>query len=166
MQWTQRDTTGDVPPPSRAHTATLVDRKIVVFGGGLDDTYYNTVHILDTTTRNWSRPQVVGPLPTPRRSHSAVLYNGKIWIFGGGTGVTALNDVWALDVSRMKWEEIKPMSNTLIPKCRGYHTASLVGHVMIVVGGSDGNGVFDDVWLLNLGMFRLRVDVVCSLMPG
>ena len=152
MQWTTRDTIGDIPPPSRAHTATLVDRKIVIFGGGVDEVYYNSVAILDTATRQWSRPDIAGILPAQRRSHSAVLYGQKLVIFGGGTGVTALNDVWTLDLSqphRMRWEEVK--TKGVAPKCRGYHTANLVGHVMIVIGGSDGIALFDDVWLLNLG---------------
>ncbi|KAF8431955.1 hypothetical protein L210DRAFT_2878165 [Boletus edulis BED1] len=48
---TQRHWVGDVPPPCPAHTATLVDRKIVIFGGGqastvsLDDVWcLNLVH--------------------------------------------------------------------------------------------------------------------------
>jgi hypothetical protein len=124
-----------------------------MFGGGADDVYYNTVAILDTSTRTWTRPSISGTHPPARRSHSAILYGHKMIIFGGGTGLTALNDVWALDLSqlhRMKWEEIK--TKGVAPKCRGYHTANVVGHIMIVYGGSDGIGLFDDVWLLNLGI--------------
>jgi hypothetical protein len=35
MQWMLQDTVGDYPLPSRAHSATLIDRKIVIIGGGL-----------------------------------------------------------------------------------------------------------------------------------
>lgn len=38
-----------------------------------------------------------------------------------------------------------------VPTRRGYHTANLVGDVMVVVGGSDGRMTWGDVWLLNLG---------------
>jgi len=41
----------DFPPPCRAHTATLVDRKIVTFGGGQGPTCYHTDYILDTQSR-------------------------------------------------------------------------------------------------------------------
>jgi len=37
------------------------------------------------------------------------------------------------------------------PGPRGYHTANLVGNIMIVVGGSDGRECFSDIWVLNLG---------------
>lgn len=159
MQWTIRETTGDIPLACRAHTATLVDRKLIIIGGGHGMQYYDKVYVLDTTTRHWTQPSISGSpsgsTPTPRRAHSAVLYQNKIWVFGGGTGLTALNDVWTLDVSsfsRMKWEEIKTTGRT--PKRRGYHTANLVGNYMVVMGGSDGKEFFTDTWCLDLGTRR------------
>lgn len=65
----------------------------------------------------------------------------------------ALNDVWVLDVSvppeRMRW--VRQRTTGARPTPRGYHTANLVGNVMIVVGGSDGRHTFSDVYCLNLG---------------
>lgn len=155
MQWSQRDTVGEIPPPCRAHTVTLADRKLVVFGGGYGPTYYDSVFVLDTHTRTWTRPTISGPAPACRRAHTAVLYLQKIWIFGGGNGMTALNDVWTLDVSsmsKMKWQKIETSGRR--PDARGYHSANLVGNVMIVVGGSNGKDLFTDIWLLNLGTYR------------
>ncbi|KAG1839319.1 hypothetical protein DFJ58DRAFT_812579 [Suillus subalutaceus] len=110
--------------------------------------------------------------PAPRRAHTAVLYNGKIYVFGGGNGLTALNDLWTLDVSRLdptsqstysyggssfggsgasgglRWSLVETQGEPPVP--RGYHTANLVGNVMIVVGGSDGRECFSDVWCLHL----------------
>ncbi|TFK29105.1 galactose oxidase [Coprinopsis marcescibilis] len=164
MQWTHPDTVGDVsPPPCRAHTATLVDRKIVIYGGGLGGIYYDTVFILDTTTRRWLQPPIHdGDQPTGRRAHSAVYYKGRIWVFGGGNGLTALNDVWTMELGpnqagvtlttdgekALKWEEQHTTGRK--PGPRGYHSATLVGDVMVVVGGSDGKECFTDIWLLNL----------------
>ena len=67
-------------------------------------------------------------------------------------GMTALNDVWTLDVSsmtKMKWQKIETTGRK--PDARGYHTANLVGNVMIVVGGSNGKELFTDIWCLHLG---------------
>lgn len=155
MQWTHPELTGDIPPPCRAHTATLVDRKLIVFGGGEGPAYYNDVYILDTATRRWIHPLYPegSALPPPRRAHTSVLYKNKLWIFGGGNGSTALNDVWTLDVGgpveRMRWEQIETIGTA--PTARGYHTANLIGNVMVVVGGSDGRECFSDIWCLNLG---------------
>ncbi|KAG2046333.1 hypothetical protein BDR06DRAFT_965204 [Suillus hirtellus] len=87
-------------------------------------------------------------------------------------GLTALNDLWTLDVSRLdptsqstysygggpfggsgasgglRWSLVETQGEPPVP--RGYHTANLVGNIMIVVGGSDGRGCFLDVWCLHL----------------
>ena len=172
MQWSHPKTFGDIPPPCRAHTATLVDRKIVIFGGGQGGVYYDSTYILDTTTRRWFAPTFptqsqplspdAGPLhPGSRRAHTAVLYCGKIYVFGGGNGSSALNDLWTLDVSSLdtlpsdassgslKWTLVETKGNPPAP--RGYHTANVVGNVMVIVGGSNGLECFSDVWYLNLG---------------
>lgn len=171
MQWTRPETIGDVPQPCRAHTSTLVDRKIVLFGGGLATIYYDDVYVLDTETRRWIKPKLApGPRPAPRRAHVAVYYHGKIWIFGGGTGLTALSDVWTLDVSGgltfdsppLRWEEVRTTGR--LPGPRGYHTANLVGNVLVIFGGSDGKEIYTEVSCLNLGMSTWNVGAII-LMP-
>lgn len=153
MQWSYPQMTGEIPRPCRAQSATLVDRKIVFFGGGEGPIYYDTVFVLDTITRRWKHPKIEGIIPAPRRAHTAVLYHNKIWIFGGGNGMQALNDVWTLDVGRgidkMRWEKIETKGRK--PSGRGYHTANLIGNIMVVIGGSDGGECFSDIWCLNLG---------------
>ncbi|KIK93296.1 hypothetical protein PAXRUDRAFT_145380 [Paxillus rubicundulus Ve08.2h10] len=188
MQWSHPEMLGDTPPPCRAHTATLVDRKIVIFGGGQGPVYYDTTYILDTTMRRWFTPvfpaqsqhRLEGPdseplHPAPRRAHTAVLYNGKVYVFGGGNGLTALNDLWALDVSRLdtslrggsggsgglRWSLVPTQGDPPAP--RGYHTANLIGNVMVIMGGSDGRECFSDVWCLNLDtLLWTRVSLTLS----
>jgi Rab9 effector protein with kelch motifs len=164
MQWSHPEMQGDLPPPCRAHSATLVGRKIVIIGGGEGASYYNSVHVFDIPARRWSRPTfTTTDIPPPRRAHTTVLYQNKIWVFGGGNGLQALNDVWTLDVSgsldRMKWEQVM-ISGRKRPSPRGYHTANLVQNVMIVVGGSDGRECFQDIWCLNLGALQSFSDVL------
>jgi hypothetical protein len=162
MQWSHPQMMGDIPLPCRAHTATLVDRKIIVFGGGQGPIYYDKTYILDTITRRWKLLKIEGIVPAPRRAHTAVLFRNKIWIFGGGNGMQALNDVWTLDVGngidRMRWEKVETRGRK--PAERGYHTANLVGSVMVIIGGSDGRECFSDIWCLNLGEHQY-----CDLPP-
>ena len=172
MQWSHPDVQGDVPPPCRAHTATLVDRKIVIFGGGEGPVYYDTVYVLDTVHRRWQKVEFPAdaPHPTTRRAHTAVYYDGKIWVFGGGNGSQALNDVWTLAVNcpieKMKWTKVEIQGNKQ-PSARGYHTANLVRNIMIVVGGSDGRECFSDIWCLNLGeMSRIVANVEMGILTG
>ena len=181
MQWSNPSTLGEIPPPCRAHTATLVDKKLVIFGGGEGPVYYNEVYVLDTVTRQWQHPKFGPPgsppgtpsaadttppsiLP-PRRAHTAVLYRGRIWVFGGGNGTQALNDLWTLEVGnnasveKMKWELMRTEGK--MPSPRGYHTANLIGNVMVVVGGSDGRECFSDIWCLNLGKVVCLIYLAC-----
>lgn len=149
---------GDIPPPCRAHTATLVDRRLVFFGGGEGPVYRNDIYLLDTVTRRWQQPKFPKStkLPPPRRAHTSVFYRNRVYIFGGGNGTQALNDLWTLDVGvsveKMKWEEMETKGKK--PTARGYHTANLVGNVMVIMGGSDGRECFSDIWCLNLGACR------------
>ncbi|XP_006462273.1 hypothetical protein AGABI2DRAFT_186268 [Agaricus bisporus var. bisporus H97] len=196
MQWTHPECLGDTPPPSRAHSATLVaNHKIVFIGGGHGSVYYDSVYVLDTLTRRWSRPTIApGPSPPQRRAHTAVLYENKIWVFGGGNGMMALDDVWTLDVApltgaigggtgsggyhgvyhvggggfygpyapsssssgktkdgnvTLTWDLVET-KGIKKPESRGYHTANLVGNIMVIIGGSDGKDSFDELWTLNL----------------
>jgi hypothetical protein len=59
----------------------------------------------------------------------------------------------------MRWAELPTHGKKPTP--RGYHTANLVGNIMVVIGGSDGKESFTDVWCLNLGVSLL----VASLVP-
>lgn len=53
-------------------------------------------------------------------------------------------------LDRLKWECVQ-IEGKKKPGPRGYHTANLVGNVMIVMGGSDGRECFSDIWCLDLG---------------
>ena len=55
----------------------------------------------------------------------------------------------------LKWSLIETYGGPPAP--RGYHSANLVGNVMVIVGGSDGREHFSDVWCLNLGMVYFYV---------
>ena len=48
LQWTSPEMMGDLPPPCRAHSATVVGTSILIFGGGDGSTYYNHLYVLDT----------------------------------------------------------------------------------------------------------------------
>jgi N-acetylneuraminic acid mutarotase len=161
FQWSHPEMSGELPPPCRAHTSTLVDRKLVVYGGGQGAHYYSDVFVLDTLARRWARADFGGgTVPAPRRAHTAEHYRGRIYVFGGGNGTEAVNDVWALDVGahalpdRMRWDKLDVRGPR--PCARGYHTANVVGDVMIIIGGSDGKECFMDVWCLHLGARRAR----------
>ncbi|KAI7865208.1 uncharacterized protein EV154DRAFT_432980 [Mucor mucedo] len=159
LTWSKPRTSGQAPPPCRAHSCTTVEREVggkktyhlYVFGGGDGPNYFNDLYVLNIDTLIWSKPKTEGEPPSPRRAHTTCIWNGKIIIVGGGDGARALADVHTLDVSdphALKWSLLKPEGNP--PIARGYHTSNLIKDKLIVYGGSDGHECFSDVHILDL----------------
>ncbi|KAG0741903.1 hypothetical protein G6F57_006171 [Rhizopus arrhizus] len=160
LTWTKPRTTGQVPPPCRAHSCTTVERvlgpgkrsySLYVFGGGDGPNYFNDLYILNVDTLTWTKPKTVGEPPSPRRAHTTCLWNQKIIVIGGGDGARALADVHALDISdpnALTWTQLQPQGTP--PIARGYHTSNLVKNKLIIYGGSDGHECFSDIFILDL----------------
>ncbi|KAI8366057.1 uncharacterized protein BYT42DRAFT_595979 [Radiomyces spectabilis] len=164
LTWSKPRTSGEIPPPCRAHSCTVVQRdlgsgrrsySLYVFGGGDGPNYFNDLYILNTETLTWSKPPVEGLPPSPRRAHTTCLWNDKIIVVGGGDGARALADVHMLDLSdpkKLRWSELHPSGTP--PIARGYHTSNLVKNKLVVYGGSDGHECFSDVHILDLATER------------
>ena len=151
MCWSKPRVTGDTPPARRAHSATMVNKRLFVFAGGDGPNYFNDLYIFDTVSLRWSQPEVWGTPPSPRRAHTCNYHEGQLIVFGGGNGVGALNDVHTLDISdlsKLEWRRMDCRGK--IPIGRGYHTANLVDGKLIVIGGSDGHMSFNDIHILRL----------------
>ncbi|KAI8461711.1 hypothetical protein BY996DRAFT_6652901 [Phakopsora pachyrhizi] len=150
-----------IPPPCRAHSATNLDGRIFIFGGGDGPNYFDDLYYLDTISLTWTKPRVKGTLPSTRRAHATVLYGNQLIIFGGGNGSRALNDVHALDLSdlnQLEWRELAIKGQS--PLNRGYHSANLVGSKCVIFGGSDGGECFSDIHVLDLeNLTWIQVDV-------
>ncbi|POW23459.1 hypothetical protein PSHT_00192, partial [Puccinia striiformis] len=145
-----------IPPPTRAHSATHLDGRIFIFGGGDGPNYFDVLYYLDTISLTWTKPRVKGILPLTRRAHATVSYGTQLTIFGGGNGSRALFDAHALglsDLSNLEWRDLA--INGQSPFNRGYHSANLVGSRCIIFGGSDGGECFSDIHILDLGTFSL-----------
>ncbi|KAI8972714.1 hypothetical protein BDB01DRAFT_808953 [Pilobolus umbonatus] len=160
LTWAKPRTSGQIPPPCRAHSCTTVESDIgsgkksyslYMFGGGDGPNYFNDLYVLNTDTLVWTKPKVEGAPPSPRRAHTTCLWDQKIIVVGGGDGARALADVHALDISNpqsLQWTKIHPQGSP--PIARGYHTSNLVKDKLIVYGGSDGHECFSDIHVLDL----------------
>ncbi|KAF4611620.1 hypothetical protein D9613_003735 [Agrocybe pediades] len=128
------DTVGDIPPPFRAHTATLFDRKSLVFGGDLRSKYFDTVYLVDIPLRRWSKPHVEpGPKP-PRRYHTANLVGSIMVVIGGSDGKDTFTEVWCLDLDKLIWTALTQSSGPVFPK-RLAHSATKIGSFLFVMRG-------------------------------
>jgi hypothetical protein len=96
MQWTHPEMQGDLPPPCRARSATLVSRKIILIGGGENVLYYNSVHVFDIPTRRWSRLTFT-TTDIPAQYHTANLVQNVMIVIGGIDGHECFQDIWCLN---------------------------------------------------------------------
>ena len=81
-RWTE---IAEMPTPKALHTASVIDGKIYVIGGGFRRgnglfKYLSTVEVYDPKTDHWTQEQ---DMPTDRSGHRAEVINGNIYIFGG-----------------------------------------------------------------------------------
>eukprot|EP00873_Tetraselmis_striata_P026620 jgi/Tetstr1/446884/TSEL_003664.t1 len=153
----------NAPVPRESHTATLIDDRVVVFGGNgcLDARenedekstarYLNDLHIFNTTTMTWSSPKTYGKRPRPRESHAAACHEGKLVVFGGEIGDCCLADLHVLDMDSLEWQQMVVVSKTK-PKARAGHVMVPHPEGLLLFGGvtADGDSCHD-CWVLAVG---------------
>ena len=87
-RWSEKT---EMPAPKSRHTASVINGKIYVIGGGFQGNgpyiYLSTVEIYDPETDRWTREP---DMPIGKSGHEAEVINGEIYIFGGSSA-----GVWA-----------------------------------------------------------------------
>ncbi|CAB4427979.1 unnamed protein product [Rhizophagus irregularis] len=122
------------------HTGTLLPNGYIVYiGGRFSELLVNMSKLLlyNTNDDTWTPKETFGDTPTPRAYHSAVLtQDGRIIVYGGIDG-TAADDLVILDTSQANYTWSIANVSTKSPLSHTYHTATLVGHYMIVIFGKN-----------------------------
>jgi N-acetylneuraminic acid mutarotase len=120
-----------MPTPRFSHTASVVDGRIYVIGGGglaKRGPYLSIVEVYDPKTGSWSRK---ADMPTARHGHAASVVNGRIYVVGGELAAQAsLNVVEEYDPAADAWKRKAPM-----PTRRTFHCAGTVNGMIYVLGG-------------------------------
>lgn len=151
MVWNTLITTGQGPGPRDSHSAVLVGRRMIVFGGTNGSKKVNDLHVLDLVTNEWIQPECEGTPPSPRESHTATLVgDDKIVIFGGsGEGeANYLNDLHVLDLKTMKWTSPEVQGDVPVP--RDSHSTVSIGSKLFIYGGDRGDRYHGDVDMLDM----------------
>lgn len=151
MAWDTLATTGLGPGPRDSHSAVLVGKRMIVFGGTNGSKKVNDLHILDLESKEWMQPDCKGAAPSPRESHTATLVGkDKLVIFGGsGEGeANYLNDLHVLDLNTMNWTS--PVVKGDIPVPRDSHSAVPISNKLFVYGGDCGDRYHGDVDMFDL----------------
>ena len=134
--------------PRGAMAVTVFQDKLWVIGGnaadesGLNDVWYTR----DGTT--WTEATRNAPF-LPREGATLTVFDGKMWIIGGGTKSSPYQQFWGLanDVwyssDGVTWTEAT--NNGPFPPRTEHATVAFNGSLW-VLGGWNGQTVFDDIW--------------------
>ena len=83
-QWDEK---AEMPAPKSSHTASVMNGKIYVIGGGFIDNgpyiYFPTIEIYHPKTDKWTQKK---DMQVGKSGHEAQVIGGKIYIFGGHDG--------------------------------------------------------------------------------
>ncbi|GAB2229413.1 hypothetical protein Droror1_Dr00023553 [Drosera rotundifolia] len=159
LEWTELSISGSIPPPRCGHTATMVEKRLLVYGGRGGGSIMGELWALkgiieeENETAGWTQLKLPGQAPSARCGHSVTSAGHYLLLFGGhGTGGWLsrydiyYNDCVVLDRVSVQWKRL-PTSNEP-PRARAYHTMTSVGSRYLLFGGFDGKSTFGDFWWL------------------
>lgn len=150
MYWSKTPVHGSVPKRCfRAHTASLCDDTMWLFGGCDSKGCFGSIWCFDVETMCWSKPRVNGDVPSPRRAHSATMVDKRLFVFAGGDGPHYFRDLYVFDTVSLRWSKPEVLGNA-VPTARRAHSANYWNGHIIIFGGGNGVGALNDVWLLDV----------------
>jgi N-acetylneuraminic acid mutarotase len=161
--WTNLSPAGE-PPPARGFHSMVYDpstQRMIVFGGGSDDSTLNDTWAYDPTANAWTRLSPVGGLPVARSGHSMVYdpNTQRVIMFGGSYGgKNGLNETWAYDPSINTWTNLNPPGTLPLGRLGQSMVYDPSAHRVIMFAGDSGTGRFgeglddntlNDTWAYN-----------------
>lgn len=157
LEWTELSITGTVPPARCGHTITMVEKRLLLYGGRGSSGIMGDLWALkglveeEIETPGWTQLKLPGQSPSPRCGHTMTSRGHYLLLFGGhGTGGWLsrydiyYNDCVVLDRVSVHWKRL-PISNEGPPP-RAYHSMTSIGSRYLLFGGFDGKSTFGDFW--------------------
>lgn len=154
LKWTVAQTVRPRPCGRYGHSLSNLGARIYVFGGQVDDMFFDDMWAFDLTTwrspaAKWVKISPTTPPPPPRTNHTVVTWHDKLYLFGGANGDLWYSDTWVFDPSDRSWTQLECTGYVPAP-CQG-HAATVVGDVMYVFGGMSSQGqLIDQLFALRL----------------
>jgi len=132
--WKKPRCRGTPPDPRYGHSASLVENRIVYFGGKGPKTHFRDLHALDISTMTWYQGPASCGAPIARHGHSSTLYDGRLFAFGGVCeNYLYFDGIQSLDLSSMAWKDLPTTGPK--PTARMGHSAILVDKHLLIFGG-------------------------------
>uniref|UniRef100_UPI00358F8451 rab9 effector protein with kelch motifs-like isoform X2 n=1 Tax=Myxine glutinosa TaxID=7769 RepID=UPI00358F8451 len=106
--WYQPIVVGQKPCPRSGHSTTLLQKKLVIFGGWDAPVCFKDLHILDLGFMEYTPVKVKGCAPSARCWHaSAPVSDNRLIIHGGYDGRKVLSDTYIFNLDGFEWTRIK-----------------------------------------------------------
>jgi hypothetical protein len=150
-QWNGSDWTQLSPPTvpfarASAAVATNTSTGQVVMFGGLADVNPNNTWTYDGTTWTLQSPAVQPPLVYGASAAFDPSLQGVV-LFGGGSGGVDQNTTWLWDQVAATWTHLSTAQSPPAREGAGMTYAAVLNRV-VLFGGQDDNGSFNDTWEL------------------
>eukprot|EP00850_Spirogloea_muscicola_P010682 SM000063S20072 [mRNA] locus=s63:645048:649445:- [translate_table: standard] len=159
MEWRLLMVTGPFPAPRCGHSATMVEKRLLIFGGRggggaiLGDLWALKGLFEGETEAGWTQLKLSGTAPGSRCGHSMTSTGSQVVIFGGhstGGWLTRYDvyydDAVVLDRATVQWKKLGLSSKP--PEARAYHTLTRIGSRLLLFGGYNGKVASGDLWWL------------------
>ncbi|XP_057734443.1 protein GLUTELIN PRECURSOR ACCUMULATION 3-like [Arachis stenosperma] len=174
LEWIELSVFGTLPHPRCGHSATMVEKRLLVYGGrggggpimgdlwalkGLIEEvrlFTCSFYMLwreENEAPGWTPLKLPGQAPSPRCGHTVVSGGHYLLMFGGhGIGGWLsrydiyYNDCIILDRVSAQWTRL-PIGNEP-PPTRAYHSMTVIGSRYLLTGGFDGKSTYGDPWWL------------------
>jgi len=156
-----------VPSPRGAHSATLIDKKVWVFGGygglGYSRRDFDDVYTWDTEEMSWDKVKTKGTAPEKRSAHTACAvvteHLKQLFVFGGWNSMTQFSDMHILDTRTLQWSSVPGEGLCLDGEPRWNMSACAVVAIphwkFFVFGGTSGKLTEED----SQGQYRNDITV-------
>ncbi|KAK7486106.1 hypothetical protein BaRGS_00022715 [Batillaria attramentaria] len=128
-----------------SHCACYFQQSMYIFGGCTStNTTFNDLWRFDLSTRQWVRPLAMGTYPSPKACASMVVYKDSLVLFGGWSHPTPMplhqapryfSELHVYTPATNRWSQVMAVSSEGLHRVAG-HSASIVGDMMVVFGGS------------------------------
>ncbi|KAH1191533.1 Acyl-CoA-binding domain-containing protein 4 [Glycine max] len=160
LEWMELSVSGTLPHPRCGHTATMVEKRLLVYGGrGGGGPIMGDLWALkglieeENEAPGWTQLKLPGQAPSPRCGHTVTSGGHYLLMFGGhGTGGWLsrydiyYNDCIILDRVSAQWKRLSIGNEP--PPARAYHSMSIIGSRYLLIGGFDGKSTYGDPWWL------------------
>lgn len=160
LEWTELSVSATLPQPRCGHTATMVEKRLLVYGGrGGGGPIMGDLWALkglieeENETPGWTQLKLPGQAPSPRCGHSVTNAGHYLLMFGGhGTGGWLsrydiyYNDCVVLDRVSATWKRLSVGNEP--PPARAYHSMTAIGSRYLLIGGFDGKSTYGEPWWL------------------